>query len=475
MAWDWKRAGLAVATGGASEGYRAVVGEDPLKTGERLLEGVGIKSPTDNINEDKMLAPTSARAQTIYEQSLADAERARTWAGAPTIGQVGPIERASDLTAERVTAPTRGEAYEAGPVERYDAALAGAPRDVTAQTITADMMASPMQTQNVALDRVGDISAEANALRGEQIAAARAIGEAPSAAAAQMDASLAKIAREQLGMAAQARGAERAGSRREAMLAIGQQGLEAASMTAAEAAREEQQKRAGMSSALSGIRSTDVDVASTSARLAQEANNLDAQIRAETARGNTAAANALRQRQAELNLQARTAGAQLTATTESGNAQRALDAALADAEARNAAARFGAGAANLSAEELAARRTATEQANLARGVTVDTTNVQTRLAAEQFNKEAFNTAAQREAELKLQRDTAAGEQSISSQQTKQSGAASGIAGATGGAELDLAAQQAKIDAKKKQADAEAAANERLVKTGTTILQKAGGA
>jgi hypothetical protein len=140
--------------------------------------------------------------------------------------------------------------------------------DITAQTVNA---LAPIQAQTVAAPNALNAQTvqasgliqgpQADALRAQQLEQARVAATSPSSAAAQMRAAGTQIENQQLGMAAGARGADRAGARRDAMLGAGTQGMGAASTTAALAAQEYAQKQGAYAATLGGVRTGDVGVA----------------------------------------------------------------------------------------------------------------------------------------------------------------------------------------------------------------------
>jgi hypothetical protein len=134
-----------------------------------------------------------------------------------------------------------------------------APDAVTAQTVRAGQMAgvNPITAQQIATPGIIG-GQEATDLRAQQLDQAEKAAGSPSAAAAQMRANLAQIARTQGAMAATARGADRGAAKRDAMLGVGQVGMEAANSTAAMAAQENLAKQNAYSAALAGVRAGDV-------------------------------------------------------------------------------------------------------------------------------------------------------------------------------------------------------------------------
>lgn len=296
----------------------------------------------------------------IYRRAVEAEEEARRRKAPQEVvgGNVGVTEQ--DL-------PPEARAYRSDPVQGYTTERTTDVGDVPIEHPNVAVWADNLGDAELARDvstRQTSLDPAANALREEQLSAIGELRNAPSSAQAMYQSALAKLARQQLGVASAARGSERAGARREAMLAIGAEGLEAADRAADRAAQENLSKATAIQGALANVRAGDIETATTNARLAQEANVLDAQIAAETARGNAAAVNALRQRRAELNLDASKstalnalAAAKMRADVGAGNLDREQSRSQFDAGQQNTAARFAAEAANAANEAYAGRRT----------------------------------------------------------------------------------------------------------------------
>jgi hypothetical protein len=274
------------------------------------------------------VAPTNANAQELYDQALVQANIARTAQNAPqvvsqqidapaAINARGYDSSTPIATIERTAQNVQG--YDATKAVTFDsagrqqqAAVTQAQQTAPATvgtintSVSAPQLGSAAQTGPVGVGRV-QVSGLADSMRTDQIAAAKKIADGPSAAMSQFKAGQAQTVSDQLSMAAQARGSQRAGLRREAIIAAGQQGLVAGLSAAALAAKEEQDKRVASSTALGQIRSQDVTSATSAASIAAEQANLQAQIDAAIAQGNTKEVNALLQRQGELTLEARKA------------------------------------------------------------------------------------------------------------------------------------------------------------------------
>ena len=167
--------------------------------------------------------------------------------------------------------------------ETYGAAMTGAtaaaagPKYNTVgtglQTITPQQVGNlPTVAPTTTVDAGQNITGtNATDLRAQQLAQAQTAANSPSSAAAQMRAAEGQIENQQAGQAAQARGVDRAGARRAAMLATGTQEQGAASTTAALAAQEQAAKQQAYTGALAGVRAGDVSTAQAGMQ-AQQAN-----------------------------------------------------------------------------------------------------------------------------------------------------------------------------------------------------------
>jgi hypothetical protein len=226
-------------------------------------------------------------------------------------------------------------------------------RDVTVgplapvQGVTAPTIGPAAQTELSTVQRTNLDTTQSDELRGRQLGQItsledQAAGRGPTASGALFDAALGRISQEQLGAAGMARGSERAGAKLQALSMIGRQGVQAAADKAALAIQERTAGQQLLTSALSGVRGQDVDVAAKAADLRAQANALEAQIRSAEAQGNTAAVNALKSQQAALQLQADSLTAQMTnqrtideatlrAGVDTGNATREQEAATTNA------------------------------------------------------------------------------------------------------------------------------------------------
>jgi hypothetical protein len=162
----------------------------------------------------------------------------------------------------------------AGQVYNTAMDIAGALGPAPTATITADNIGTPGAIAGGAGQGVGSAGLQAATLGQAQAAA-----NSPSSAAAQMRAAEGQIEGQQAGMAAMARGGDRAGARRAAMLGTGTQEQGAAATTAALAAQENEVKQAAYTNALLGQQGATTAVGGLQANVA-EANqgaNLTAQ------------------------------------------------------------------------------------------------------------------------------------------------------------------------------------------------------
>lgn len=170
----------------------------------------------------------------------------------------------SSATAAAAKSAAGGPQYQAiGPLQTARPQMVGGLPVAEAQNVSAG--------GNI----VGD---NADALRVQQLSQAQAAANSPSSAAAQMRAAGAQIEQQQAGLANQSRGADRASARRDAMLATGTQGMQAASQSAALAAQEQAAKQQAYTGALAGVRTGDVSTANTAlaAQTANQGANLQA-------------------------------------------------------------------------------------------------------------------------------------------------------------------------------------------------------
>lgn len=312
-----------------------------------FTNAVGITSETPDLSGDaeKILDPSNDMATGIYDE--AEKERQRILAGQGIV-YVNPTDitttdinpnlyntnvdtniqmpdgtwRARGYTSTDATAANfTGQLTPAEVIKARDVvnlASADVNTDIQANQLgdaaqTALVGVNGTNVQGVAVDQ-----GAANAVRGEALDVARSIAGAPSAAMSQFQAGQSQVVADQLAMAAKARGAERAGARRDAIIAAGSQGAQGNLAASALSAQEEQAKRVAGAAALSNVRTQDTGLVTTQAQLDQaratqqaqidaQRSELQAQLDAAIAQGNTAAINAIKIKQGELDLDARKA------------------------------------------------------------------------------------------------------------------------------------------------------------------------
>lgn len=448
-------------------------------------------SKSGNLSEDaqEAVAQSNANAQQAFATALAQAQAAgliqapvpvsAPGVSAPTVtaGLVDRSEITSDplqlaqsfnYAAQGYNAKTANAVGAGSAMTGYDAALADAARvaavdpaevadvrtDVLAPTIGDAALANRVQVGNAYIDPLSTDGRE------ETLAAARAIAAGPSSATSQFKSSMDKATADALAVAAQARGSERAGARREAIIQMALKGGASAEAAAATAAQEEQAKRVASAAALQNVRGADISVSQTQAQLDAQRAQTQAQLDAAIEQGNTAAINELKKQKATLDLQAQTVATQARLqqqATQAGLQKANLDSsttrALADAanatnvSLANTAARTKAAADLAAAKNLAER----EYAQTASGVNVSNAAAQTKAAADtaaainaasaqgstQMSATSLSNAqlAAQRAEGNAQRaltagTTDAGNRTTASQTTGQLGVEAGKANAT---------------------------------------------
>lgn len=248
------------------------------------------------------------------------------------IRDVAPIN-APNIRDVNLNPAVMQQAAGSAPIERYTAASI----DPTQMGPAATAEAAPVQrtTLNTGL---------ANGVRDQQIADVGlvrnlAMGNGPSAAGDEFSLALDAIANEQMGAAAQARGADKVALQNQAIAAIGRQGMLAAKERAATKAREMQMGIAQLPGAMSQIRGQDVTVATQMADLDQQAKLLEAQLQTAVASGNRDAVNQINQARAQLDAQRAIRQAELTTGASAAGADASNAAALDYANRLDAATR----------------------------------------------------------------------------------------------------------------------------------------
>lgn len=315
--------------------YDSIPGASTVKSGVGLVTGIGGTAKDafiapNSYDANGHLADSEKKAGSIYDWSMANANLVGA-APAPT----------ADIKAQQIAAP-----------DKIVADTIAVPGAIAARDVaTSGLVSGP----------------QADAIRQQTLDQAANAATSPSSAAAQMRAAGAQIQQQQLGQAAMARGADRAGARRAAMLATGQQGLAAAGTTAALAAQEQAQKQAAYTSALQGVRSGDVSIADAATRsgqlnqaadiatgqvntqnqLAAAKANQEAGLQAQTATGaqrlTAAQGNQVADLQAQTGtIQNKQAGWQATQQAKNNFAGTALQSVGAQNQAQGVAANYGA-------------------------------------------------------------------------------------------------------------------------------------
>lgn len=322
-----------------------------------------------------------------------------------------------------------------GPVERYSASTVAAPDAVQ---VGLPQMAQGVQARDVSVPgasaaTIGGATidtAPSNQIRGQQVGNLSALSDAaagrgPSAADALFANKLGDVTTTQMGAVGQARGTDRAAQRREAMLQIGRQGMEAANSAAALKAQEQQAARGQLTGALSDVRGTDVGLAAQQAGLTQEANLTNAGRETDVSKYNAGMAATVGAANADRSLGAQqfTAGAQNARDIEGAqlreragevNAGNQLAAGTTNAGLLTGAAAANAGARNARDEYVTTTGAAIDTGNRNRAQTNNDTNAQ-------FTQGA-NTANQTAA-IQGQQITQQGQQNLRSSALQASGQA----------------------------------------------------
>jgi hypothetical protein len=143
-------------------------------------------------------------------------------------------------------------------------------------------------------------------------ATAQGAGAGQQAANARLQLALQRSSQLASGMAAQARGSERRGLRREAGIQAGERNLEGALGLEAQAAQERMAAQGQLGQQLQATRTTDVDIAAKKADLDAQKKTLQAQLDAARAANDQNAVNTLNQKMAELDQRTREVNAQAT-------------------------------------------------------------------------------------------------------------------------------------------------------------------
>lgn len=427
---DWGRIGLGVATGGASEGVRALTGKSSIY--DPVLDAVGLGIP--KVGPEPNAGDYYGGVEASNAENL---RRAYEMADQKQIREPDAI-MAERISGHQTSGPMATDAHNAGGVERAQVERVAAPGQVVSPWLPDAAKVAAAKAGPAAHAEGGYIGPAAlqsgthvgqtdtNSTASDLLTQA-ALGTAPSKAEALLNAGLDKTAKKQLSMAAGAKGSERRGARRAAMLAIGDQGADAAQQLAALRADEMERGRGALSqmeqhkeTLKQGVLSLQAQIDSAAARGDADAvNRLKAQQAEMTARASEVNAGAdntrseadtqRQQRADEINAAAADANAQAKAgynfKAQEGNVDREMRAADANAGRTTAASMADAAAANARAESLARRRDETDQqyatrvqawqeANAARDMDTQKTN-----AANAQTVAAANVAARQAADV----------------------------------------------------------------------------
>jgi hypothetical protein len=268
-------ASLIPGAGGAAKSVGGAVGGGLKRVGQAigLVEPDKIDtSPLDDLTpalkEDKIRA-----LEREGKIDAATAEAYRRALGLPPSHVVDPTYDKPELQADTEPGAVNAAQIARPGSTQVDQASDG---DIAAPSkITYDASYNPVEARDPGRASMEDettidhskVDGSALALRGQQLSAAESAKNAPSSAAAQFRAALMAAQEAQLGAASQARGADRGGARREAVLGIGRDALQGAEKSAELAAREQQAKNDSYANTLAGVSGHDVDVATSDAQL----------------------------------------------------------------------------------------------------------------------------------------------------------------------------------------------------------------
>jgi hypothetical protein len=161
-------------------------------------------------------------------------------------------------------------------------------------------------------------------------ATAQGAGAGQQAAAARLKLALSRSSELASGMAAQARGSERRGARRENMIAAGQRNLEGNIALEAQSAQERQAAQGQLGQQLQATRTTDVDVAAKRADLDAQKKTLQAQLDAARATNDANAINSLTTKMAEIDQRTREVNAAATNVAQGRKEDQAFEGQQAD-------------------------------------------------------------------------------------------------------------------------------------------------
>ena len=443
-------------------------------------------------------AQSTANSQAVYDAAIKNQQTALNTAGPAALDSSKYVDT-TPTTAYAANATDQMRAYQAAlaqtvqndPNAQAKAYVTQASQsnraavgnvDTTVQTPTIDSVA---QTGKV---NVGTTTLDPNAtaLQGSEIAAANAIANGPSAAMSQFQAGESQVAKDQLAIAAGARGAERAGARREALINVGAGGAQANLSAAALAAQETQAKNVAASTALQGVGSQALTAATTQAQITSQQQQLQAQLDSAIAQGNTSAINTIKAQQAQLAEDASKATVQAGLTqqgTQAGLAQSNLTAeqqtALANAAAANTSANAYTAAQNAAMAQNAQTSTATNLANAGATNTASSAYTGAQNTAAQNYAAAATATSQANAALAAQQGTGNATRALTADQTnaanelaatglRQTGANAALGTATGSNTTQATNASTIVDANKAQSSANTANTSALIAGAATV-------
>jgi hypothetical protein len=376
------RGGIKAAKGdwkGASDAFfKEGIGGNVEET--LNLAGIpwGDEPTRPDAGDPKYLGTAEGTAAENLRRAYDAADQAKNY---QTQGKVRDPSDPREIQAERIAAATTfgPELENAQQINRQDL-----PDKV--QQVNAPQLGATKDVEAVNLERaerIGQtqVGKAADASGAGQMLRDAAMGGGPSKAQEQLRAGLDEIGRKQMSMAAAARGSERRGARRGAMLAMGDQGSQLNQQLAVVRAGEQQQARGEFA-----------QYSQRAQALEQDANNLQAQIDAARAKGDADTANQLAAQQASMLAQARQINAGAANARDSERAAYEARAGEQNAAAQNTrdvqqatfnqqADTFNAGAINNRASERAQMTQAWREAEAARQQAAATQNAANTLTA----------------------------------------------------------------------------------------------
>jgi len=330
----------------------------------------------------------------------------------------------------QIQAPGEVQFDPGGPIERVDAPEIGLTRGIAApdlgaaETVASREVTAPEMGSAAAMDAAVINRGQSDEARGltmglAQDLQAAARGEGPSVGDAAFQQKMQEIPRQALGVAAQARGSNRAAARLAAIRDMSEQTRKAAADSAMIKASESLGARGQLGGVLSGVRGQDIGLATGQAGLTQDA-----------AARNIAAINARTEEQARMGL-----------TAATGSADRALEAGKFSAAEAN---RLRLAEAGLDVDVGKANQADTLRRDISRGemgLAAGTTNV---TAA---NKRAAEIAAGKleAGKFNVTTDVDVQGRNIGAKQDAQR---IGLGAQTGGAGLGLDATQSKVSSER---------------------------